>query len=125
MALALVDTQLHEHWNREPRAQSDTPRVCLQALVSAKGAEQEKLFLSWLADFVSAVLVAAVVKLLSTHATGEQTLDMPNKWLQVRCASAHVPIHPLSVQLHVCIAQGSLHLSPLLPKETLFEGLSV
>jgi len=41
------------------------------------------LFLSYLADFVSAALVMITLKLLSTHATGEQTLDLPNHFLQV------------------------------------------
>jgi hypothetical protein len=61
----------------------------VQALVGASGDAQEGELLSYLADFTSALQVMTTVKLLSSHADDEHTLNEPNPMITVRRAAQH------------------------------------
>ncbi|KAG2491170.1 hypothetical protein HYH03_010382 [Edaphochlamys debaryana] len=52
-----------------------------EELVGARGNAQEKVYMTYLADPFSAVQVMATIKLLSSHARDEQTLDELNEYL--------------------------------------------
>jgi hypothetical protein len=55
----------------------------LQALVGSSGDKQEAELLTYLADFKSTLQVMTTVKLLSSHADDEHTLNEPNAMLTV------------------------------------------
>jgi hypothetical protein len=55
----------------------------MQALVGSSGDKQEGELLTYLVDFKSALQVMTTVKLLSSHADDEHTLNEPNAMLTV------------------------------------------
>ncbi len=57
---------------------------------SGNSMEQERLILEWLSDPISTLVVAAVVRLLSTHAEDEMYLTIPNPLISVSSTSACV-----------------------------------
>jgi hypothetical protein len=61
----------------------------VQDLVGKSGDAQEGELLSYLADFKSSLQVMTTVKLLSSHADDEHTLNEPNAMLTVSRAGAH------------------------------------
>lgn len=60
------------------------PCPALQALVDKTGDAQEGEFLTYLGDFTSTLKVMTTVKLLSSHADDEQTLNERNTMITVR-----------------------------------------